>query len=209
MAAPQPPPRPAADGHTPGRRRRLPHIRRRGGRIARGLHHGLRPLRPGGVPREQHRLPAQADQHGRRAAGARQAAPPHGGRTCSLRSPRADDGRTERRQRIPGPRPRPHHPPAPRPHRLVLHPGREGHGLHPRGRAVPARPHARNAPDGAAGRGLLPCQPPVHRRAARRERDRRVVRQPADDRAGARGTRTDRGAESPRGRIQAVAQGVE
>ena len=99
MAAPQPPPRPAADGHTPGRRRRLPHIRRRGGRIARGLHHGLRPLRPGGVPREQHRLPARRST--RPTCGGRSTScAASRGRTCSLRSPRADDGRTERRQRI-------------------------------------------------------------------------------------------------------------
>lgn len=60
-------------------------------------------------------------------------------------------------------------------------------------------------PDVVAGERFLPCQPPVHRRAAGRRRDRGLVRQPAGVASERRNTRTDRHLQGPGSRIQALA----
>ena len=52
---------------------------------------------------------------------------------------------------------------------------------------------------------ILPGQPPVHRRAAGRRRDRGLVRQPAGVASERRNTRTDRHLQGPGSRIQALA----
>ena len=59
--------------------------------------------------------------------------------------------------------------------------------------------------DVVAGERFLPCQPPVHRRAAGRRRDRGLVRQPAGVASERRNTRTDRHLQGPGSRIQALA----
>ena len=67
------------------------------------------------------------------------------------------------------------------------------------------RQAARNVADVVAGERFLPCQPPVHRRAAGRRRDRGLVRQPAGVASERRNTRTDRHLQGPGSRIQALA----
>ena len=62
-----------------------------------------------------------------------------------------------------------------------------------------------NIADVVAGERFLPCQPPVHRRAAGRRRDRGLVRQPAGVASERRNTRTDRHLQGPGSRIQALA----
>ena len=73
------------------------------------------------------------------------------------------------------------------------------------GAAYPAGQNPRSVAGTASRVRILPGQPPVHRRAAGREGDRRVVREPSHAAPHCRNARADRHFQSPRSRIQGVA----
>ena len=205
MAPFESPPRPAVHGHPPGRRRFVPHLRRRGDRSPGDLHDGLRPVCTRSFQGQQHRLPAQAAQRFGCRPCAGQAAPPHVGRAQRLRFAGPHAGRQPPRGGFPGARARQNHPAAPQQDRLLLHVEREGHGLRFRRRGLPAGQNPRSVAGTASRVRILPGQPPVHRRAAGREGDRRVVREPSHAAPHCRNARADCHFQSPRSRIQGVA----
>ena len=82
---------------------------------------------------------------------------------------------------------------------------RARHGLRLRRCGLPAGPDARNAAIHASRGGVLPGQPSVHRGAAGREGDRRVVREPAVAASDGRDPRADHHLEGPGSGIQGLA----